>query len=299
MKPIKCEVCSKFYDGDKYETCPHCNGVPPLKKAPIKTVAQNHSDYPAEPAAVSQKNNSSADAVHTGQPKEVSIGGFFKRFMHDKPEEKEVVIETPVETGKSVKTTSMSNQGNRFVQPTSELAPQSNVTTAPASMPKTAGVQEEDKDTDMEEKPMNLAAAIQQADSAANSADTKTVAYYNFSNDIDPVVGWLICVAGEYKGESFSLGSGRNNIGRSMANKVALAKEKTVSREKHAAITFEPKKKKFFIQNGESSGLTYVNDELVMTFQDLADYDIITLGEAKFVFLRLVGDKFSWEKFED
>ena len=42
--------------------------------------------------------------------------------------------------------------------------------------------------------------------------------------------------------------------------------EPTVSRERHAIITYEPKKRMFLIQPGDGSGMVFTfNDELLMT----------------------------------
>ncbi|MGN0370217.1 MAG: FHA domain-containing protein [Butyrivibrio sp.] len=122
----------------------------------------------------------------------------------------------------------------------------------------------------------------------------KTVGVYA-DVQTEPVVGWLVCVKGESIGESFNLKAGKNAIGRGGGMDVMLAKERSVSRDKHAVITYEPKKKNFFIQPGESSGLVYLNDELLMSFSQLTAYDSIQLGEAVFKFVPFCGESFIWE----
>ena len=42
--------------------------------------------------------------------------------------------------------------------------------------------------------------------------DNCTVGYYSRVIGVEPVVGWLVCIEGEYRGESFKLKSGRNFI---------------------------------------------------------------------------------------
>lgn len=124
--------------------------------------------------------------------------------------------------------------------------------------------------------------------------DIKTVAYYN-TGKAEPVVGWLVCINGEYFGESFNLNAGRNEIGRASNMDIALVSEPTVSRNKHTIVTFEPKHKKFYVQPGESSGLTYLNGDLVLTPIELKANDIITLGKAIFIFVPFCGEYFSWD----
>jgi hypothetical protein len=123
--------------------------------------------------------------------------------------------------------------------------------------------------------------------------DVKTVGYYNVA-ETEPVVGWLVCVKGAYIGQSFNLKTGRNSIGRAMNMDVPLAREASVSRNTHAVLTYEPQKRVFYIQAGESSGLTYLNGELVMTFTAIKAYDKLQFGAAEFVFAPLCGEGFTW-----
>ena len=129
------------------------------------------------------------------------------------------------------------------------------------------------------------------------SEDAKTVAFYDFGSDESPVVGWLVCVRGEYKGQGFDIISGQNYIGRAQNMNIALAREATVSRNRHARIIFDPAKQAFHIQQGESSGLTYLNGELVMEASELCAYDRVKLGNAEFVFVPFCCDRFSWEDY--
>ena len=142
--------------------------------------------------------------------------------------------------------------------------------------------------------------SLQQAVKKSQSADpfeqTRTMAIYS-DTDIDPVVGWLISLDGEYKGTGFSLKGGRNYIGRSMTMDIALVKERTVSRDKHAILTYEPKKREFYLQPGEGSGLVYVNDDVLMTPVKLSDHDIVQLGNCKFLFKALCGAQFTWDDY--
>lgn len=62
-------------------------------------------------------------------------------------------------------------------------------------------------------------------------------------------------------------------------------------------IVYEPKKRVFYIKSGESSGLTYVNDEIVMETKQLEAWDKITLGDSDFLLIPLCCDRFSWEDY--
>jgi hypothetical protein len=123
----------------------------------------------------------------------------------------------------------------------------------------------------------------------------KTVALWNAPTGTEPVVGWLVCVKGSYFGQSFTLKAGNNSIGRSLDMDVPLAQENTVSRNRHCLITFEPENRDFFIQPGESSGLTYLNGTLIMSFTKMGIRDHIKLGSCEFIFYPLCDDTFTWD----
>ena len=129
------------------------------------------------------------------------------------------------------------------------------------------------------------------------SDDVRTVAFYD--GDVEPVTGWLVCIEGESYGESFNIKAGRNLIGRSSSMDIALVSEISVSREKQAIIIFEPLKQQFIMQPGEGSSLTYVNDELLLNYVQLAPYDRIRMGNALFLFVPFCCDRFNWSDYPD
>jgi hypothetical protein len=109
-----------------------------------------------------------------------------------------------------------------------------------------------------------------------------------------PVVGWLICLSGKHIGRDFRLVQGKNYIGRDVSMDVCLEGEKTVSRDKHALLVYEPKHHLYLIQSGESKELTYVNDQVVLESKELKAYDEILLGEVKLLFIPLCNEEFNW-----
>ena len=113
----------------------------------------------------------------------------------------------------------------------------------------------------------------------------------------EPPVGWLVCVNGEEFGRSFNIHSGNNSIGRTAENDVSLGREMSVSRKGHAFVIYEPKKKEFYLKPGEQSGLTYLNEEFITHITALNAFDIISMGDAKMVFVPLCCEKFSWEDY--
>ena len=126
----------------------------------------------------------------------------------------------------------------------------------------------------------------------------KTMAYYQFE-DAEPVVGWIIGLSGFYFGESFNLKAGQNFIGRALTNDIALTEEKSISRECHTIVIFDPKTRRYYIQPGRSRSLTYVNGELLMQYRELRIYDKIQIGDSKYLFMPLCGRNFSWDEYTD
>ena len=113
----------------------------------------------------------------------------------------------------------------------------------------------------------------------------------------DPVTGWLVCISGPHFGETFPISAGNNSIGRGPGNKIVLEKDRSISGEKHASIVYEPKQRKFYLQPGDSSGLTYLNNSFIINTCGLERNAIIEMGISKFIFIPLCGPDFSWEEY--
>jgi len=112
-----------------------------------------------------------------------------------------------------------------------------------------------------------------------------------------PVVGWVVVVEGPGRGKSVPLGYGMNTIGRDPGNRVALPfGDSRISRLKHAVLAYDPRGRKFFIQHGESTNLTYVGDAPVLSPVELKHGELIRLGASTVLkFIPLCGDDFQWE----
>ncbi len=154
-----------------------------------------------------------------------------------------------------------------------------------------------------ESEKVSLKDAVQRASA---SSEGKTMSYFSTAASgsatttqrvSEPVVGWLVCVKGPHLGESFSIYAGKNSIGRNEENKIILNLDNSVSRSKHALIIYEPKKRNFYLQPGDGSGLTYLNDEYITESHKLTLRDFIEIGECQFMFVPLCGEEFSWETY--
>ena len=130
----------------------------------------------------------------------------------------------------------------------------------------------------------------------AHSQEGKTVALVRKKTGMDPVVGWLVCVEGVEKGRDYRIHSEKNRIGRSESMDIVLKGDDSISRENHAYVIFNPKKKTFRIEPGEGRGLIYVNDDEVIGSAELNPYDVIEIGECKYTFAPFCGERFEWKE---
>lgn len=131
--------------------------------------------------------------------------------------------------------------------------------------------------------------------------DVKTIAFWDKDEKqgIEPTVGWLVCVKGSDAGKSFELKTGVNRIGRnSSCNDIAISGDIGISGKEHFIIAFEPKKRRFYIQQGESMNLTYLNGELLDGNNVLNRYDRVELGASRLIFIPLCGDNFDWSELK-
>jgi hypothetical protein len=113
-------------------------------------------------------------------------------------------------------------------------------------------------------------------------------------HNTNPVVGYLVCIDGIHKGNSYNVMQGRNFIGRSTAMDICLAGNQKINRDRHAIVIYDPRSKNFFFQPDESRDLIYVNDKLLFGPEPLKHEDIIFMGDEKFVFLQLQSSQIDW-----
>lgn len=125
---------------------------------------------------------------------------------------------------------------------------------------------------------------------AAGSSASK-----NNGRPSSPCVGWLVAINGAHIGQDFRLKTGKNFIGRGEDMDIALTDDKSVSRSRHAILVYEPRQHLYLVQPGDSSGLVYHNDEVVLNPVQIKAYDQITVGDVNLVFIPLCSDNFNWE----
>lgn len=129
---------------------------------------------------------------------------------------------------------------------------------------------------------------------AAKADEEKTRGVLNKKLGMDPVLGWLVCVKGPERGRDYRIRRERNFIGRSEKMDICIAGDKSISREKHAVISYNPKKNTFSFAPGETHSMVYVNGEDVGIATELKPYDRIEMGESELLFVPFCGEKFQW-----
>ena len=122
----------------------------------------------------------------------------------------------------------------------------------------------------------------------------KTVAVFKQRYGLDPVVGWLVCIEGPDKGADYRLLARINTIGRSESNNVCIKGDQTISGHAHAKIAYDARHNNYQLLPGEGSNINYLNDQPVYTPVPLKAYDQLDLGESRFLFIPLCGERFQW-----
>ena len=111
----------------------------------------------------------------------------------------------------------------------------------------------------------------------------------------EPVVGWLVVVAGPGRGQSIKLGYGMNSIGRGSEERVSLDfGDEEISRQGHAMLTYDSKGRKFYIQHGGGTNLTYLGESPVLQPHELLGRETIGLGNTQLCFIPFCGPEFEW-----
>jgi len=121
---------------------------------------------------------------------------------------------------------------------------------------------------------MEAAGAALSPSEAATTVGLKTVVIAEKRKP--PVVGWLVAMNGDQKGEDFRIREGQNILGTSPDADVALKDDAASAR--HASIRY--KDGNFFLTDLDSTNGTYLNDgEQPIAREALKDNDVIRIGD--------------------
>ncbi len=113
----------------------------------------------------------------------------------------------------------------------------------------------------------------------------------------DPVVGWLVIVAGPGRGNARQLGYGQNSVGREADERVSVNfGDETISRRQHCFVIYEPRQRQYLLRPGDGATLTYLDGKLVSQSSPLKAGDLIEIGETVLRFVPLCGEDFDWQE---
>lgn len=289
MTITKC-VNNHYYDAEKYDVCPHCGALPVGSKEPKKAeVVSEKKEY----KSFWPKKKKSSNEVEIIAVTDETVAGTVGVFGQVDEADNQGVVEEPKK--EEVFKQKESKKAEEVTPPTPIVAE------APTPIfvaPPTPVVEEPPKENDL----------LAQVKKVTSDDSDKTVGYFAMkeseatappkkSASLGMVVGWLVCIQGSHLGESFNIYAGRNAIGRQSSNHIVIPNDNAISREKHLWIIYEPKKRKFFVQQGEGTGLAYLNDEPIMSTSPVQMKDCIEIGQSKFLLIPLCDEEFSWEQY--
>lgn len=133
-------------------------------------------------------------------------------------------------------------------------------------------------------------------ETSSNEDGDKTVSFGFFGmTATQPVTGWLICMNGSERGKDYHLHSGKNFVGRSTSMDIVLIDDKTISRDKHCSVTYDPKGNTFYV-SAEEGNAVYVNDVMLEEPLQIQEGDQIMIGETILLFIPFCKEGRTWEK---
>ncbi len=296
MNVTKC-INGHFFDSDKYQNCPHCGAVANTSESK-KISSENKKSH--TPFWGRKKYES--DNRNVVEMPDKTIGKTFGIFGNEEKKKVETeqiksVLPTVNEVEEN-KITTCSNCGKEY-----EISLNVCPYCTPNHVNNDKAYVEQDSNLEHNSNTAAKGSLHDAVKKAVSGGEGKTVGFFStgqtesVSANSEPVVGWLVCIKGNHFGESFNIAAGRNSIGRGASNKINISKDNAVSRSKHAWLTYEPKKRDFYIQPGEGSGLTYLNGDNVMESKKLKEKDVLEFGNGQYLLIPLCGETFTWEDY--
>lgn len=120
---------------------------------------------------------------------------------------------------------------------------------------------------------------------------TKTVEFFQ-----DPVVGWLVIVAGPGLGAFRPIYEGNNSVGRNRSQRIPIDfGDDTISNEEQAFIRYDSGDRTFLlVPNLAKTNIVALNEKKPTGAVELKAMDLITMGRTQLVFVPFCGAEFDW-----
>jgi hypothetical protein len=117
----------------------------------------------------------------------------------------------------------------------------------------------------------------------------------------DPVVGWLVVVAGLGLGAYRPIFEGNNHIGRGKNQRIPIDfGDDTISSEEQAYIRYDSMDRSFlFVPNLSKTNIVAINDKKPTGAVKLEAMDVITMGRTKLAFVPFCGEEFDWSELAE
>ncbi len=318
-----------YYDGDKYEQCPHCKAAmaqqapkPEVKQeeTPKQTQAPKQEEtlkpQPAPvPEQVSQQVQTPVreeaqkqEEVFAPAKEEtwrcecgaVNQGRFCQNCGRPKPAAETAVKKPVIESAggeTAVKGSVIESAGGETAVKGSVIESAGGETAVKESAIESAVGNEEERSLTAQLEEVSFTGNIEDAQVKAAHDDESGVTQVIF-DDIDDgfVLAWLTVTNGSAKGKVYTITDPKCTVGRADTEHpvdIDIHNDRGISRGAQGVIVYDPLNKKFFLQ---TSGKTYIyiNKEMVLTYKELAPYDIIRIGSTDLVFVPLCSEQFSW-----
>lgn len=163
-------------------------------------------------------------------------------------------------------------------------------------------------------KPCAAAPAHDAGQEQPNSARTRLLGFGDAASAItDPLseltdssaqakfpCGWLVVTKGPGRGASFALLPGIAQIGRGADQAISLDfGDRAISREQHAVVAYDPKIGKFYLGHGGKSNIIRLNDRPVLSTEEMAHGDVVSIGETVLRFAAFCDHSFVWDEGEN
>ena len=283
--------CKKghYYDGDKYQSCPHCQEERPSLRARHilrKKTSQDHTVSIHQqredlvtmllPSDQEKRGSGQQPAIEEDPPTMLLPSDQEKRSIKQPAnvEEDPVTMLLSSDQGKH----SAKQQADMEEDPVTMLLPSDQEKRGSGQQP---AIEEDPPTMLLSSTPQNSAVEKQVRAAAGESSLT---------------VGWFVCIKGKNLGASFAVLSGRNYIRYTADRGIAVWKDNGENKGQHAAVSFVPRYQKYIMERGETRDLFFLNEELVLGPVELKKYDILSLRDTSLLFVPLCGEGFSWDQ---